>query len=114
MKFFGTTLIVCIALAAVVVSARAQSARGYDTSGRLVFTTNDGASRTPDGRLLRLHSKRGNVSKTYDTNGRLLNIGIKRGNVQYVYDTRGRLIGRGFYNTGRFYDAHGRYVATVR
>jgi YD repeat-containing protein len=109
-----TRLVLALLLAFTVTEAVAQAARGYDTSGRLVSTTNNGASYTPDGRLLRLHTKRGNVSKTYDTNGRLLNIGIKRGNVQSVYDTSGRLIGRGFYNTGRFYDAHGRYIATVR
>src|SRR4029077_17910975 len=107
-------LALALLLAFTVTEAVAQAARGYDTSGRLVFGTNNGASYTPDGRLLRVHTTRGNITKTYDTNGRLLNTGIKRGNVQYLYDTSGRIIGRGFYNTGRFYDARRRHIGTVR
>src|SRR5438132_464318 len=96
----------------VTATASAAAAEGYDTSGRLISRTTNGASYTPDGRLLHLHTKHGNISKTYDTNGRLLNIGIKRGNTQFLYDPNGRLIGRGFYNTGRVYDVHGRYILT--
>jgi len=66
----------------------------------------------PDGRLLSRYVAHGNTQRSYNPNGSLRNTSIRRGNGNFIYDSNGRLIARGFLNSGRVYDIHGRYTAT--
>jgi hypothetical protein len=55
----------------------------------------------------------GNITRTYDASGRLVSYGHWRGNVFKYYGSNGRLSGTGHHNTGRMFDARGRYIGTA-
>ena len=98
--------------------ASSSAVHAYDPNGRLIHRSvthgNITTSYGPDGRLVPYYTVRnGNIAKTYSTNGQLLRTAFKRGNTFVQYDRNGRLTARGDYNTGRLYDARGRYLGST-